>query len=84
MPFVPKALLEKLVIAAEACDTFGRCGDCGAWFFHDEPDACTLDEMYGCWWMATRRDADAGTCFRRQACRMVGAYTMGPRSNPFD
>lgn len=83
MPFVPKKMLERLIISAEMDDNFRRCADCGAWFYADETGATTVDELEGCWYMATHREADAGTCFRAKGeYRMTGAYGMTPGERP--
>lgn len=83
MPFVPKKVMERLLLSAEMDDTLMRCEECGAWFYSDEPGACSVDDLRGCWWMATQRASDVGTCFRgKGAYRMVGAYGMTPGRKP--
>lgn len=73
---IPVAVLEKLTHCAERDDMFARCEDCGAWFFLDEPEVTTVSDVRGCWYAATRRDADAHLCFQSQEYRRVGAYGM--------
>lgn len=73
MPFVPKAMLERLLVSAGGDDNLRRCSDCGAWFYADETGVCSVDEFEGCWFAATRREQDANTCFRAK-----GAYRMTP------
>lgn len=71
MPYVPAAVLERLLLAAEADDQFTRCEHCGAWMFSGEPGASTVADDWngridGCWWSVTFRDKDKPTCFGRK------------------
>lgn len=85
MPFVPKAMLERLLTSAESDDCFRRCTYCGAWFYSDERGACSVDDLDGCWYMATQRNSDLKTCFRAKGTyRMTGAYGMTPGQKPHD
>lgn len=61
VPFVRKADLDRLILAAELDDCFVICEKCGAWLFTDTDETATCD-FQGCWYAATGKERDIGTC----------------------
>lgn len=68
MPYVTRADLDRLLMAAESDQSFTRCEKCGAWMFDDEAGAATVGDDFGtrvdgCWWSVLGREKDRATCF---------------------
>jgi len=66
---IPRADYERLLDAATADSSLFWCDQCGAWFDHAEDGFATTEGFDGCWYAATAREADAGTCRKDQRRR---------------